>query len=198
MVIVGFKDKGYRCNGGTKFTNIILDTWGPDVSAIMSNPDARAFIEKLVVPSQSYAATVARLNGWRLDGSFGDPLVNLHGVAHITGGGIWSKLVEILPEGVGANLDAMPAPASVLLEAQQLASRTDSPMTDFECHGTFHGGCGLMIICYESDVERVLSEARADGHDPYMVGRTTTSPENEVTVQSRFLGGVHLSSLHPH
>lgn len=197
MVIIGFRDKGYRCNGGTKFTNIVLDTWGPDANAIMDNPDALAFIEKLVVPSQSYAGTIARLNGWQLDGSLSDPLANLHGVAHITGGGIWSKLVEILPEGVGANLDAMPEPAPVLLEAQRLASKTGSPMTDFECHGTFHGGCGLMIICSESDVGRVLNEARADGHDPYVVGKTTASLKNEVTVRSRFLSGEHLSSLHP-
>lgn len=197
MVIVGFRDKGYRCNGGTKFTNIILETWGRDVNAIMSNPEARAFIEKLVVPSQSYANTVARLNGWQLDGSSGTPLAYLHGVAHITGGGIWSKLVEILPAGVGAHLDTMPEPASVLLEAQRLASKTSNPMTDFECHGTFHGGCGLMVICTEADVERVLNEARADGHDPYVIGKTTASPENEVLVKSRFLGEAHLSSLHP-
>ncbi len=198
MVIVGFRDKGYRCNGGTKFTNIILDTWGSDVNTIMGNPDARAFIEKLVIPSQSYAGTIARLNGWQLDGTLNTPLAELRGVAHITGGGIWSKLVEILPEGVGAILDSMPEPAPLLLEAQQLASKTGSPMTDFECHGTFHGGCGLMIICSESDVERVVSEARADGHDPHVIGRTTASPENEVTVQSKFLGGAHLSSLNPH
>lgn len=198
MTIVGFRDEGYRCNGGTKFTNIILDTWGPDVSNVMGNPDARSFIEKLVVPSRSYASTIARLNGWRLNGSLGDPIAELHGVAHITGGGIWSKLIEILPEGVGANLDAMPEPASVLLEAQRLASNTDSPMTDYECHGTFHGGCGMILICAESDVEKVINEARADGHDPYVIGRTTASADNEVTAQSRFLDGAHLSSLHPH
>tara|TARA_B100000745_G_scaffold119718_1_gene77414 strand:- start:6664 stop:7857 length:1194 start_codon:yes stop_codon:yes gene_type:complete len=198
MVIVGFKDKGYRCNGGTKFTNIILDTWGPSVSDIMKNPDARSFIEKLVVPSQSYAGTVARLNGWQLDGTLGHPLAKLHGVAHITGGGIWSKLVEILPEGVGANLDKMPGPASVLLEAQQLASRTDSPMTDYECYGTFHGGCGLMIVCSEHDVGQVCRAAIDDGHEPCIVGRTVKSANNEVTIQSRFLEEAHLSSLHPH
>lgn len=198
MVIVGFKDKGYRCNGGTKFTNIILDTWGSDVSAIANNPDARAFIEKLVVPSQSYAGTIARLNGWQLDGSLGIPLANLHGVAHITGGGIWSKLVEILPEGVGASLSAMPEPTPVLVEAQRLSFQTDSPMTDFECHGTFHGGCGLMLICSESDVDRVLNEARADGHDPYVIGRTIEAADNEVIVRSQFLQKAHLSSLQPH
>ena len=198
MAVVGFRDKGYRCNGGTKFTNIILDTWGSDVSDVMNNPEARAFIEKLVVPSQSYAKTVARLNGWQLNGSLATPLAELHGVAHITGGGVWSKLVEILPEGVGAELDSMPVPASVLLEAQRLASKTDSPMSDFECYGTFHGGCGMMIVCKDGDVERVLDEARKDGHASYVIGRTTESTDNEVTIKSRFLGGAQLSSLQPH
>jgi len=197
MTIIGFRDRGYRCNGGTKFTNIILDTWGPDIKSVMGNSDALAFIKKVVVPSRSYASTISRLNGWRLDGSIGEPPVKLHGVAHITGGGIWSKLVEILPEGVGAYLDSMPEPTSVLLEAQELASKTDNPMSDFECHGTFHGGCGLMIICAEADVERIVQKARADGHDPSVVGKTTESTDNEVTIQSRFHGGTHLSSLHP-
>lgn len=197
MIIIGFKDQGYRCNGGTKFTNIILDTWGPDIKSIMGNSDARAFIEKVVTPSRSYAGTISRLNGWRLDGSKGSPPVQLHGAAHITGGGVWSKLGEILPEGVGANLDSMPEPTSVLLEAQNLASKTKSPMTDHECYGTFHGGCGLMLICEEQDVARVLEEARSDGHDPHVVGKTTKSLSNEVAVRSRFLEARHLSSLHP-
>lgn len=197
MVIVGFRDRGYRCNGGTKFTNIILDTWGSNESSVMENPDARTFIEKLVVPSQSYAKTIARLNGWQLDGNLSTPPVKLHGVAHITGGGVWSKLVEILPKGVGANLDTMPEPAWILLEAQRLANQTDSPMTDYKCYETFHGGCGLMAICEEGDVEYVLGEACRDGHDPYVIGRTTESDDNEVTVQSRFQAGAPLSSLDP-
>lgn len=195
MTIIGFKDQGYRCNGGTKFTNIILDTWGEEYTR---SAEAAAFIEKVVIPSRSYANTISRLNGWNLDGSLDTPPVTLHGVAHITGGGIWSKLVEILPEGVGAYLDSMPEPASVLLEAQQLASETDSPMSDFECHGTFHGGCGMMIICDEADAERVMREAKANGHDPSVIGKTAESTDNEVTIQSRFHDGIHLSSLHPH
>lgn len=198
MKIIGFRDKGYRCNGGTKFTNIILDIWGPDIDKIIAHADAQAFIQKLVEPSRSYASTIARLNGWQLDGSLNVPLAKLHGVAHITGGGIWSKLVEILPEGVGANLHSMPGPADVLLEAQWLASQTSKPMTDYQCHGTFHGGCGLMAICEGNDVPIVLREARKDGHDPFVIGETTESAKNEVLIKSRFLHESHLSSLDPH
>lgn len=194
MVIIGFKDKGYRCNGGTKFTNIILDTWGDQYE---NEPEARAFVKKIVVPSRSYANTISRLNGWKLDGSLGDPIANLHGVAHITGGGIWSKLGEILPKGVGADLALMPRPTSVLLEAQRLAEKTGNPMSDFECHGTFHGGCGLMVVCEQKDVNVILREAEADGHDPYVIGDTTRSNKNEITIVSKFLNGGLLYSLNP-
>ncbi len=197
MLIVGFRDNGYRCNGGTKLTSIILDTWGPDFGKIMSSSNARAFIEKVAVPSRSYAQTIARLNGWRLDGSIGTPLAMLHGVAHITGGGVWSKLGEILPEGVGAYLSSMPRPDPVLIQAQALASRTSSPLTGYQCHGTFHGGCGLMIVCEDRDADRVLQEACNDGHDPYIVGRTIESENREISIDSRFFGEVRLSSLCP-
>lgn len=195
MTIVGFRDKGYRCNGGTKFTNIILDTWGPNIEDVIKSPEARAFIQKLVVPSQSYAKTVSRLNGWWSDGFLDTPSFDIHGAAHITGGGVWSKLTEILPEGVGAKLDTMPEPASVLREAQLLSRESGTPMSDFECYGTFHGGCGLMLICEEQEAEGVCKAARRDGHDPYIVGHTTASNENEVIIHSRFSDGNILSSL---
>ncbi len=195
MVVIGLRDLGYRCNGGTKFTNIILDIWGTDVKVIMNDPDARTFVEALAVPSRSYASTIARLNGWQLDGTLETPKTKLHGVAHITGGGVWSKLVEILPEGVGAILDKMPEPTWVLQEAQRLASQTDQPMSDYECYGTFHGGCGMMMVCEEAQVIRVMSKALHYGHDPYVIGLTTESAENEVIVRSRFMGGRLLSSI---
>lgn len=194
MTIIGLRDRGYRCNGGTRLTEIIYDNWGDNYAR---NTEAAAFIKKAVVPSRSYARTISRLNGWNLDGSRNIPRAILHGVAHITGGGIWSKLVEILPEGVGAHLYAMPAPAPVLLEAQYLAGKSGKPMTDFECHGTFHGGCGMMLVCDKKDVPWVKLQARKDGHDPHVIGETTDSSQNEVTVVSQFMNGSHLSSLHP-
>ncbi len=196
MTIIGLRDKGYRCNGGTKFTNIILERWGTDFFGIMCDPDACKFIEALVVPSQSYANTVARLNGWRLNGTRDESAAMLHGAAHITGGGVWSKLTEILPAGVGAVLDSMPEPTWVLTEAQRLSRLGNAPMSDRECYGTFHGGCGMMLICDNEDAELVMHQAALDGHDAYVVGRTIVSTENEVFIHSRFADGGVLSSLH--
>lgn len=198
MTLVGFRDKGYRCNGGTAFTNIILGKWGPSIEDIANNPEARAFIEKLVVPSQSYAGTIARLRGWRRDGTLGKPLAKIHGVAHITGGGIWGKLPEILPPGVGARIDSSVQPASVLLEGQRLSAEIGKPISDHECHGTFHGGYGMIAVCEsEQDAWTVIQEGARDGHDPILIGRTTESPEGKIMIKSHFAEGGWLSSLNP-
>ncbi|MBU1165230.1 hypothetical protein KKA15_06775 [Patescibacteria group bacterium] len=194
MPIVGFSDPGYRCNGGTFFTNVVLAKFGPDVRKVMESAEALEFVRKLTVPSQSYARTVCRLVGWNPDGSVGTPMANIAGIAHITGGGIWGKFGEMLPEGVGANLHSMPKPADVLLEGQELSQGTDFALSDLQAYGTLHGGCGMLIITSEDGVSAIIDEAQKDGISAQVVGETTVSTEREVTIQSQFREGRVLSS----
>jgi len=194
MPIVGFFDPGYRCNGGTFFTNVVLAKFGPNVQAVMQSAEALAFVRKLTIPSQSYARTVCRLVGWNPDGSIGTPMAEIAGIAHITGGGVWGKFGEILPEGVGANLHSMPVPADVLLEAQELSWDTDLRLTDYQAYGTLHGGCGMLLIVDKESVSRLIKEAGRDGIKAQVVGETTVSEESEIVIQSRFKEGGVLSS----
>lgn len=194
MHIVGFWEPGYRCNGGTFFTNLIMATWGPEVQKILSNPDALEFVYQLTMPSQSYARTLTRLLGWHSDGTYGEPKARIRGVAHITGGGVWSKFRESLPEGVGAVLDCMPEPAPVLLQAQKLSESTDFPLSDLEAYGTLHGGCGMLLVCDPEDTGYIIAEARRDGVRASKVGSTVSSHERLVRVKSRFSQGEWLSS----
>ncbi|MBU1256033.1 hypothetical protein KKH35_04130 [Patescibacteria group bacterium] len=201
MPIVGFWEPGYRCNGGTFFTNLLLEKFGPNIKSIMNNSEAMEFVEKLTIPSQSYAKTICRIIGWRPDGSVGQPLAKIAGIAHITGGGIWGKFKEILPEGVGAEFNSMPKPAEVLLQGQQLSWDTELYLTDYQAHGTLHGGCGAMIIPEtENDAGVIIRESIKDGFESRavgIVGHTTESPEQEVIIHSRFAEGKVLSSEKP-
>lgn len=196
MPIVGFQENGYRCNGGTFFTNLILAHWGPDIKGILGNQAALEFTRKLTVPSVSYAKTITRVNGWNPDGSIAEPTVKIAGIAHITGGGIWAKFGELLPEGVGAKLDKMPGPPEVLLEAQEIS--WDYPalkLTDLQAHGTLHGGCGALVVCEtEEDAKRLVEEAAKDGIRASKIGQTIESDTNEILIQSRFREGRLLSS----
>lgn len=197
LPIVGFWEPGYRCNGGTFFTNLLLEKFG-DVDGIMRNPKAMEFVKKLTIPSRSYAQTVCRIIGWQPDGSIGKPLAKIAGIAHVTGGGIWKKFKGILPAGVGAELAAMPKPAPVLLEAQKMSWETDLRLTDYQAHGTFHGGCGMLIVAQRPiDARAIIREARQDGIRCQIVGRTNESAAREVTIYSRFKERKILSSERP-
>ncbi len=191
MPIIGFWEPGYRCNGGTQFTNLIMAKWARgDIRNIWENADAMKFIKKLTVPSLSYAKTICRLNGWEDDGSMTEPMANMVGIAHLTGGGV-GKFKEMLPPGIGAEITNMPRPAEVLLEAQEISF--DFPrlsMTDKQCHTTFHGGCGEWLICKTpEDCDVVLSEAKKDGIAAYVIGETVASDARNVNIRSRFLKG---------
>lgn len=198
MPIVGFWEPGYRCNGGTFFTNLLLEKFGPKIEDIMDDPEAMEFAKKLTIPSQSYAKTICRIIGWRPDGSIREPLVKVAGIAHITGGGVWEKFKEILPRGVGAKLSNMPEPAEVLLQAQKLSWDTSLRLTDHQAYGTLHGGCGMLVIVEQmKDVDCLIAEAERDGIQSQMVGRTMESSENEVVIFSGFKEREILSSKHP-
>lgn len=202
MPIVGFWEPGYRCNGGTFFVNLLLalanrcvDTTGLTGQArhqahlqwMMEQSHLMRFVCGLTTPSLCYAPTLTRIMGWDLGGVTGDPLAKIHGAAHITGGGVWGKLVELLPDGIGANLNQMPQPAQVLLTAQDLS--WDVPglrLTDHQAYGTLHGGCGMLLVVELGDQQRVIDEAAADGVKAQVVGMTTSSRAKEIVIHSRF------------
>jgi phosphoribosylformylglycinamidine cyclo-ligase len=195
QTVIGFWEPGYRCNGGSFFTLLILQTWGPKLEAIFNSAEAHAFIKKLTVPSQSYARTICDLIGWNPDGTIGSPLAKIYGIAHITGGGLWGKFEEILPPNVGAYLDKMPEPAEVLLEGFELSQSTTEPMTPHQAYQTFHGGCGMLLVCDNADADAIISKAQADGIKAMEVGHTTSSDMNEIEVMSYFGKRKMISSL---
>jgi len=186
MVVVGFEEPGYRCNGGTFFTNLILHYYGKTPAEIWQHPEALKFIRDLAVPSLNYSRTITRLVGWEEDGSVSEPLVKIHGAAHITGGGVWGKFGEILPPGVGAYLDNMPPPAAVLLKAQKMSFDTPHHLTDKNAYGTLHGGCGMLLVVEERDVPIVIGEAEKDGIRAQKVGKTTKDSGSTIFIRSRF------------
>jgi phosphoribosylformylglycinamidine cyclo-ligase len=193
MPIVGFWEPSYRCNGGTFFTNLLLQKVGPDIKSIRQSAEAMELAKKLTTPSLSYARTICRLTGWNDDGSPRSPLADIAGIAHITGGGVWGKFGEMLPKGIGATLDKMPKPAEVLLQAQELSWDLENlRLTDLQAYGTLHGGCGMLLVCASSaDAEIVIAEAAKDGIQAQVVGTTNAQddPDQEgekLIIHSRF------------
>lgn len=199
MPIVGFWERGYRCNGGGFFTDLILYRFGSDPKFLCRNEEVQKLTTKLTVPSTCYAPTITRIVGWNPDGTLCQPLAKVVGIAHITGGGIWSKLGGILPLGIGAHLGNMPNPPAILLQGQIMSQNTPHEKTDWQCYSTFHGGCGMLVVIKTAtDAQKVIAEARKDGIAASIVGKTRKSAKQAIIIESRFMHrGKTLSSNHP-
>ncbi len=185
MPIVGFLENGYRCNGGTFFTNLILKKY-KHIQNILDNREAREFILSLTTPSTSYAKTISRIIGWGADGYPGEAMARIAGIAHITGGGVWGKFGELLPAGVGAYLDNMPDPPDVLYQAQEMSQESELALSDYDAYGTLHGGCGMLLVANSAnDADIIIREASRDGISAQVVGKTYDT--GVLTIVSRFM-----------
>ena len=95
-------------------------------------------IEQTLTPSKIYSAAVVEMFGGGLKEK---PKAELHGVAHITGGGIPGKLGRMLkPSGYGAKLDDLFPPAPVM---QYCIEKGKVPLE--QAYTTFNMGNGMII-----------------------------------------------------
>ena len=117
--------------------------------------------EVLLIPTTIYArpllavraALVAR--GW-----------DLHGLAHVTGGGLPGNVPRALPAGLGARLDptrwVMP---SVMRLVGALAG-----MDDPELRATFNGGLGMIVVVPPAAVPTAIAALGEHGLEGSLVG----------------------------
>src|SRR2546427_4406041 len=96
-MLLGLASSGLHSNGYSLVRRVLQD-----IDLEGQFPDAgieRSLAAELLEPTRIYSAQVSAL----LSGCDGD---DIHGIAHITGGGIKRKLQRIIPDGLGARLIA--------------------------------------------------------------------------------------------
>jgi phosphoribosylformylglycinamidine cyclo-ligase len=92
--------------------------------------------------------------------------LQVHAMAHITGGGILENLPRVLPEGLGALIhrDSWQLPAVF----QWL--QNGGNITDAEMMRTFNCGVGMIIVVASSQAAQALSVLQAQGIDGWELG----------------------------
>jgi phosphoribosylformylglycinamidine cyclo-ligase len=117
--------------------------------------------EVLLTPTRIYSkATLsarARLVECELD---------LHGAAHITGGGLPGNIPRVLPEGLGAVLHpaAWPMPSIMVLLGAL------GGLSPAELRSTFNGGLGMVLALPEEGAEAAIAAVAEFGLEAWRVG----------------------------
>jgi len=117
--------------------------------------------EVLLTPSRIYSPAILALREG-LDGAG----LALHGVAHITGGGLPGNLPRALPDGLAARIDPSRWPVpSVMSLFDALAG-----MEDDEMRSTFNGGVGMAVVVDGRAVEAAIALLAESGVPAWHIG----------------------------
>jgi phosphoribosylformylglycinamidine cyclo-ligase len=136
--LIGLPSTGLHTNGYTLARRLLADRLHERCGAVSVR-------EALLEEHRCYLSPVAPL----LDRGI------IHGLAHITGGGLPGNLPRMLPTGLAARLDRSSWPMSpvfALLAAQDLPRR--------ELFRAFNMGIGMVLACAARDADGVLAETQ--------------------------------------
>ena len=164
--LIGLASSGPHSNGYSLIRKII-ETSKAD---IQSDFDGATLGEKLLAPTRIYIKPLLKLL----------QNVNVHALAHITGGGLLENIPRVLPEMCCAKLDAkswnMP---EVFKWLQQ-----EGNVQQNEMYRTFNCGVGMVLAVSQNDVRSTLELLQNEGEEAFVIGKIVASDSTEqVTIQ---------------
>jgi len=132
--------------------------------------------EALLVPTRIYAKAVRALLD--LGGTA------LHGLCHITGGGLGGNLPRVLPDGLGARLSL----ASYQRPTIFGVIAAGGPVDEDEMRKTFNLGVGLTAVVAKEGAARALEALRAAGEEAWVLGEVIDVGDVPYEARVRFEG----------
>ena len=157
-VVLGIASSGLHSNGYSLARCVLIDT--RDVEEYlrpMDELDGESMADALLKPTRIYVKPILSLLKKGLP---------VHGVAHITGGGITENLNRVLPPTLDAQVDALtwdvPPIVSYTVEAANLS--------DEEALRTFNMGVGMAVVVPPEAVDDVAEALTEAGERVFPIG----------------------------
>ncbi len=178
--IVGLASSGLHANGFS-LIRALVSQWDLDLTepyqarlrrslgdaeadrAMVAAPhEAMATLgEILLTPTRIYArAVLATRAAVRAAGS------DVHGIAHITGGGLPGNVPRVIPVGLAARID----PGRWQMPSVMRLFGALGGLDDEELRATFNGGVGMVMVMPPAAVPSAMSAAAANGIAAMVVG----------------------------
>jgi phosphoribosylformylglycinamidine cyclo-ligase len=153
--LVGVASSGLHSNGYSLVRKLLLAEKGYALDRVLPGLDV-PLGEELLRPTKIYVR----------------PILNLlrefpiHGLAHITGGGLTENIPRILPDGVTARIDPRSWTRPPIFDLIQREGAID----DAEMRRTFNNGVGMVAIVPEKDADEVMTRLRGQSLDAWVIG----------------------------
>lgn len=163
-VILGLASSGLHSNGFSLVRKIVFERENLDLDEHYGLD--RTLGEELLTPTRIYVKSVR-------------PVIeetDVHGIVHITGGGIYENVPRILPKGLTAKLDYTGVERPKIFDAIAKWGKIETK----EMYNTFNMGIGMMLFVGEKDVPKARQIMEERGETVYELGRVVKGEELEV------------------
>jgi phosphoribosylformylglycinamidine cyclo-ligase len=153
-VIVGLESSGLHTNGYSLARRIVSERMGLRVHDAFPGEDGTV-ADVLLRIHRSYLPVLR------------PHLARLHGMAHITGGGLPGNVNRVLPDTLDARIESARWEVPNLFRQLEQAGRVDRA----EMYRTFNMGVGMVVITDEAGAEAVRASAASANMGSWRLGR---------------------------
>lgn len=156
-VVIGLQSSGVHSNGFSLVRKLIFKDHDLDLKEkyTLSRPLGEALLE----PTRIYVRPVSKVL----------EEVDVHGVAHITGGGFYENMPRCLKPGLGIKINKGSWEIPEIFPFLQKLGNVDEK----DMYNVFNMGVGMILVVAEKDVERTMEILAANGEKPSVIGTVT-------------------------
>ena len=163
--LIALGSSGPHSNGYSLIRKVI-DVAG--VNPATEQLAGKALGDQLLAPTRIYVKSVLELI----------EKVDVHAIAHLTGGGFWENIPRVLPDNTKAVIDEKSWEWQPVFKWLQEKGNIDS----YEMYRTFNCGVGMVIALPQADVEKALNLLCQAGENAWLIGQIESLNPGEKQV----------------
>jgi phosphoribosylformylglycinamidine cyclo-ligase len=166
-VLIGLPSTGLQTNGYSLARKVIFEKAGKKLSDLV--PGTKTTFEKaLLAIHKSYLHPVKAVM----------KKVDIRGMAHITGGGLYDNVPRVLPDNVDAQFDRSAWKTPPIFQFIEEAGKVDHE----EMYRVFNMGIGYVLMVGKKDVDQTLKILKANKQRAIIVGEIVAGSGKSVLI----------------
>jgi len=163
-VILGLGSSGLHSNGYSLVRNICFKKAGLKMTDTLDELDGTVLGDVLLEPTRIYVRPIVKLLSQYKVKKI------VHGMAHITGGGLVGNIPRVLPKNCDAVIKKSSWPKHKIFAFLQ----KQGPVEETELFKVFNMGIGFVLIVAEDFANSIAKKLSRLGEQVYKIGRITT------------------------
>lgn len=165
--IIGLASSGLHSNGFSLVRRVLLEQAELSLDSSLDGLD-NTLGETLLTPTRIYVTTILQL--------IKD--FSIHGLAHITGGGITRNVPRVLPQGCRADIRKNTWPIPPIFSHIQKFGHVEED----EMYRVFNMGIGFVLVVSADQEQAVIDRANALGEQAMGIGQIVEDPQRSPSV----------------